>query len=160
MLDQLPRKGRQFGAAPHADGQIAHRPRIGQRDGGDRHRLRHPSRGGFRHDADADIAFHQPAYRVEAEQLHAQTQRPAGACSLGGEEALQRAGASETDEVVIEDILEPDLGALGQRVIARDNKDETVAPKRISLQRAGIDGARDNADVGDAFGNQPDDLVA
>ena len=47
-----------------------------------------------------------------------------------------------------------------QRVIARDNKNETVAPKRISLQRAGIDGARDNADVGDAFGNQPDDLVA
>ena len=32
MLDELPRIGRQFLAAPHADRQIAHRPGIGQRD--------------------------------------------------------------------------------------------------------------------------------
>ena len=59
-------------------------------------------RGGLRHDADADLAFDQPADRVEAAQLHAQPQRPADARRLVGQEALQRAGAVEPDEIVVE----------------------------------------------------------
>ena len=72
----------------------------------DRHGLRHAARRRFRHDADADLAFDQPAYRVEAAQLHAQPQRPADAHGLGGEEALHRAGAVEADEIVLEHVFE------------------------------------------------------
>ena len=59
----------------------------------DRHGARRALRRGLRHDADADIAFDQPAHRVETAQLHAQAQRPADAHRLAGEETLQGAGA-------------------------------------------------------------------
>ena len=120
----------------------------------------HPARRGFRHDADADLALDQAADRVEAAQLHAQPQRLADARGLVGEEALQRAGAVEPDEVVIEHLRERDLRALGERMVARHHQHEAVLAERIGLERAGIDGAGDDAEVGDAFGDQADDLVA
>ena len=44
-------------------------------------------------------------------------------------------------------------------MIARDHQHEAVAAVRIGLQPAGIDRAGHDADVADAFGDQPDDLV-
>ena len=44
-------------------------------------------------------------------------------------------------------------------MIARHHQHEAVAAERIGGQPAGIDGAGDDADVADAFGDQPDDLV-
>ena len=82
--------------------ELAHRPGVGQLDDRDRHRARHPPRGRFRHDADADLAFHHPADRIEAAQLHAQPQRLADPRRLVGEEALDRAGAVEADEIMVE----------------------------------------------------------
>ena len=71
-----------------------------------------------------------------------------------------RAGAVEADEVVVEHLGEADLGLLRQRMVARHHQHEAVAAERIGGQPAGIDGAGDDADVADAFGDQADDLVA
>ena len=79
---------------------------------------------------------------------------------LVGEEALQRAGAVEPDEIVVEHLREGDLRALGERMVARDHQHEAVLAERIGLERARIDGAGDDAEIGDAFGDQADDLVA
>src|SRR5580700_8163851 len=160
MLDQLPRIERQFAHAANADGQIAHCPSIGQRHDRDRHGLRHAARGGFRHDADADLAFDQPAYGVEAAQLHAQPQRPADAHGFGGEKALDGAGAIEADEIVLEHVLETDLDALRQRMILRDHQHETVAAERIGFERPGIDRAGDDAEIGYSLRDEANDLVA
>ena len=127
---------------------------------GDRHRPRRAPRRRLRHDADADLAFDQPAHGVEAAQLHAQPQRPADARRLAGEKALQRAGAIEADEIVVEHFVEADLRALGERMVARHHEHEAVAAERIGFERAGVDGAGDDAEIGDAFGDQADDLVA
>ena len=59
-----------------------------------------------------------------------------------------------------EHVLETGLRLFRQRVIVGDHQDETVAAKRIGLQRARIDGSSDNAKIGNALGNQADDLVA
>ena len=45
-------------------------------------------------------------------------------------------------------------------MILRDDEHEAVAAERIGFKPAGIDGAGDNAKVGDAFGDEADDLVA
>ncbi len=45
-------------------------------------------------------------------------------------------------------------------MILRDHEHETVAAERIGFEPAGIDGAGDDAEIGDAFGDQADDLVA
>ncbi len=55
---------------------------------------------------------------------------------------------------------ERDLGALGERMIARDHQHEAILAERIGLERARVDGAGDDAEVGDALGDQADDLVA
>ncbi len=44
-------------------------------------------------------------------------------------------------------------------MIGRHREHETVAAERIGFEHAGIDGSGDNTEIGDAFGNQPDDLV-
>ena len=44
-------------------------------------------------------------------------------------------------------------------MIARDHDHEAVAAERIGREPPRVYGAGDDADVGDAFGNQPDDLV-
>src|SRR5579864_8071436 len=160
MLHQLPRIKRQLAHAPNADRQIAYRPWVGQRHDRDGHGLRYAARGGFRHDADADLAFDQATHGVEAAQLHAQPQRPADAHGFGGQEALDGAGAVEADEIVLEHVLEADLGALRQRVILRDHQHETVAAERIGFQRAGIDRAGNDAEIGNPFGDETDDFVA
>ena len=72
----------------------------------------------------------------------------------------KRAGAIEANEVVVEHIFKADFRTLGQRVIARDHEHEAVAAKRVGFEPACIDGAGDDAEVGDAFGDQADDLVA
>ena len=72
-----------------------------------------PPRGGSGHDADADIALDQAAYGIEAPQLHAQPQRLSDARSLIREEALQRAGAVKTDEIVLQDVRERNLRTPG-----------------------------------------------
>ena len=96
---------------------------------------------------------------VEAAQLHAQPDRAADAARLVGEEALQRARAIEPDEIVIEHLGEADLGAARERMIARHHQHEAVAAERIGREPPGIDRAGNDADVGDALGDQPDDLV-
>ena len=45
-------------------------------------------------------------------------------------------------------------------MIARDHEHETVAAERIGRQPSGIDGAGDDPDIGDALGDEIDDLVA
>jgi len=64
--------------------------------------------GRFRHDADTDVAFDQAADRIEAAQLHAQTQRPADAICLVSEKPLDRAGTVEADHVVVEHLGKAD----------------------------------------------------
>ena len=119
-----------------------------------------PPRGRLRHDADADLAFDHAADRVEAAQLHAQPQRLADARRLVGEEALQRAGAVEPDEVAVEHLRKRDFRALGERMVARHHQHEAVAAERIGFERARIHGAGDDAEIGNAFRDQADDLVA
>src|SRR6185369_9535954 len=119
-----------------------------------------PAHRGLRYDADADLALDQPAHRIEAAQLHAQPQRPADTHRLVGEEALQGAGAIEADEVVAEQLIEADLRAARERMVAGDHEHEAVAAEWIGDERARVDGAGDDANVGDAFGDQADDLVA
>ncbi len=76
-----------------------------------------------------------------------------------GEEALQRARPVETDEVVLQHLGEGNLRTLGQRMIARNRQHEPVLAERVGFERARIDGAGDDAEIGDAFGDQADDLV-
>jgi hypothetical protein len=45
-------------------------------------------------------------------------------------------------------------------MVARDHEHEAVAAERIGGERTGVDGAGDDAEVGDAFGDEADDLVA
>ena len=45
-------------------------------------------------------------------------------------------------------------------MIARHHQHEAVAAERISVQAAIVHGAGDDADIGGAFGDQADDLVA
>ena len=44
-------------------------------------------------------------------------------------------------------------------MVARDHEHETVAAERVGGEPPGIDGSRHDADVGDPFGDQADDLV-
>ena len=67
---------------------------------------------------------------------------------------------SSPTKVVVEHVLETDLRLFRQRVVARDHQHETVVAKRIGLQRARIDGSGDDAEIGNALGDQTDDLVA
>ena len=61
---------------------------------------------------------------------------------------------------MVEHLCEGDLRALGERVVARDHQHEAVLAERIGLERARIDGAGNDAEIADAFGDQADDLVA
>ena len=127
----------------------------------DRHGARRPPRRRLRHDADADIAFDQPADRVEAAQLHAQPQRLPAARRLVGEEALQGARAVEADEIVVEHLARRRSSSAWRA----DDRAPTTSTKRslaerIGLERADVDGAGDDAEIGDPFGDQADDLVA
>ena len=45
-------------------------------------------------------------------------------------------------------------------MLARDHEHEAVAAERIGFQRPRIDSAGDDAEIGDAFRDQADDLVA
>src|SRR5262245_14479544 len=117
LLDELAGLGRQLVDDANADREVAHRPRVGEIDRLDRHGLRRPAHRGLGHDADADVALDQPAHRIEAAQLDAQPQRAAGARRLVREEALQRAGAVEPDEVVIEHFRKVDLRAPRELVV-------------------------------------------
>ena len=45
-------------------------------------------------------------------------------------------------------------------MVARDHQHEPILAEGIGFQRAGIDGAGDDAEIGDPFGDQADDLVA
>ena len=160
MLDELTGIGRQLVEATDADRKLAHCPRIGQHHRNNCHGPRDAPRGGLGHDADPDIALDQPAHRIEAAQLHAQSQRLTDTHGFIREETLQRAGAIQPDEVVVEHIREPDRRALGERMVARDDQHETVFAEGKGLQRARIDGGSDDAEVGDAFSDKTYDLVA
>lgn len=156
-----PGRGRRGQArqAAHADGELALRPVVGQVDNAQRHGAGRAAGGGFRHDADPDPALHQPADRIEAAQLHAQPQRAALAYGLGRQEPLQRGGAVQADQVAAEHVGEGHRLALGQRVDGAGHHHEAVRAEREGLQAAHVDGAGDDADVADALGHQPDDLV-
>ena len=92
--------------------------------------------------------------------MHAQPQRLSDPRRLLGEETLQRARAVEPDEVMLEHIREGDLRALGEGMAAGHYQHEPVLAEGICFQRAHIDRGSDDAEVGDPFGNEPDDLVA
>src|SRR5215471_2628805 len=130
MLHELARIDGQFVTAFDANGEIADRPRIRQRNWFDRHRCGDTVRRGLGHDADAG--------------------------GFAGQEALQRAGAIETDKIVFEHFLEADPGALGERMPARDHQHKAVAAERIGLECTGIDRAGDDTEVGDPFRDQTD----
>ena len=108
MVDELPRVGRQCDDVTNADCQLSQGPGIGKAHGADRHRALGAMHGGFRSDADADVAFHKPADGVEAAKLHAQTQRPADAVRLVRKKALYRARTIKADHVVIKNFGEAD----------------------------------------------------
>ena len=160
MLDQLACVGRQLVEAADADRELAHGPRIGQRHRDDRHGPHHAARGGLGHDADPDITLDQAAHRIEAAQLHAQPQRLADARGLVRQEALERACAVETDEVVVQHVREGNLRTFRERMIAGDDQHEPVLAKGIGFERARVDGGGDDAEIGHPFGDEPDDLVA
>src|SRR4029079_17178968 len=147
VLDELARIRRQRREVADADCQIAQRPGIGEIDRLDSHALGRPPRRGRRHHADADIAFNQPADRVEASQLHAELEWAPDVGRLAAEEALNRAGTVETDKIVVEHVGKFHLGAARQRMILRHHQHEAVAAERIGGQPPGIDRAGDDADV-------------
>src|SRR6185295_2605094 len=82
------------------------------------------------------------------------------ACGLVGKEALQRARPVQSNEIAIEYLGKAYLGSLREWMIARHDKDKPISTKRISLERASIDSAGHNAEIGNTFCDQPDDLVA
>ena len=59
-----------------------------------------------------------------------------------------------------EHVVKADLPPSRQRMLAGDNEHEAVAAERIGLQRARIDSAGDDTEIGNAFRDQADDLVA
>ena len=114
----------------------------------------------LRYDADTDIAFNQPANRIEAAQLHAQTQWAANAVCLVRKEALDRAGAIEPHHVVVEYFGKRDTRTAGEWMVLCDHQDEAVAAEWKRIKPTVVDGAGNDADVGIAFGDQPNNLVA
>ncbi len=106
MLGEEPRRGGQFGQAPHANREFADRPGIRQRDDREGGALRRSSRGGFGHDADSNARLDEAAHAIKASQLNAEPDGPAESPGLPGEKALQSAGAIEPDDIVIEDLGE------------------------------------------------------
>ncbi len=70
MANEVAGVDRQIGLPADADRQVTVRPVVGQLDPMDRHRLGMALGGGRRDNADPDIAFDQPAHRVEAAQLN------------------------------------------------------------------------------------------
>src|SRR6516165_7777093 len=48
----------------------------------------------------------------------------------------------------------------GERMVARHHQHEAVLAERIGLERARIDGRRHDAEIGHAFRDQANDLVA
>src|SRR4029078_3727859 len=157
---QLLRVQWQVREAPHADGQIAQLPVVGEIDPSQRHRLHAAHGSGFRNDADADVAFDESADGVEAAQLHAQLEPPSGALRLLRQESLQRAGAIQADEVAIERVSERDALLGSERIACGGHQDEAIDAKRKDFQPGDVFGAGDDADVGLAIGDCGDDLIA
>src|SRR5262249_2726065 len=124
MLDQLARIGRQLGEAADADGELTHRPGVGERDHCDRHGARDAMRRRLRHDPDSHVALDEAANRVEAAQLHTQAQRPPARSRLLGQESLQRAGPVETDKIVVQHLRNRDLAAPREQMVAPDHEHE------------------------------------
>ena len=108
MTYELACVGRQRVEIAHADCQLAKRPRIGESYRTDRHRPLGTLHGRLGHDAYADIALDQSANRIEAAQLHAQTQRTTDTVCLVREKALDCASSVKSDHVVVEHLGECD----------------------------------------------------
>ncbi len=58
-----------------------------------------------------------------------------------------------------EHLGEGDVGARRQGMVPGRHQHEPVLPEREGLERAGIDRARQDAEIGRALGHQPDDLL-
>ena len=96
----------------NADRQLAQRPRVAEVERLDRHRLDGLTRRGGRDHADTDVAFDEPAHRVEASQLHAQAQRPPGAWAVQTRTGYSYAKLAENEVQYIVDFEGPSLKAL------------------------------------------------
>src|SRR5207253_5868964 len=94
MLHELARIGCELAEVADADGEVADRPGVGQRHGGDRHGPRHAPCGRLRHDADADIALYQPAQGIEEAQQEPQRWRAAHGVRLRVVTTSRRAGVT------------------------------------------------------------------
>ncbi len=160
MLHQLAGVDRQIGLPPHADRQFAKGPAIGQLDAADRHRFCVTLGCRRRDDADPDIAFDEPADRVEAAQLHAQLEAAADRFGLFRQKPLQGAGPVEADEIAVERLGEGDPFQRRQLVRRSDDEHEPVGAERQGFEAGHLDRAGDDADIGGAVGDGPDDLVA
>ena len=160
MFDQPARMRRQSLKLPHAQAQTARRPSVGQPDRPDRHRPARPPRGGFRHDADADILRDHLADAFKAAHPHAERKRPPGKDRMFAEIILQRAAGAQADELMRDDILKRDASKCRQRAFARRDDDEAVDGEGPQLQSAMIDGVRNDADIGEAAGDSLHDLGA
>ena len=94
----------------------------------------------------------------ERNWMRSRSERPARA-ALSARKRCSALARSSPTKSWSSTSAKPICGALRERMIARDHQHEAVAAVRIGLEPPGIDRAGDDADVGDAFGDQPDDLV-
>ena len=161
MLDELAGKRRQLADVAATDGEFAHRPRIGERD-------RRRSPWCAPRDAPSSPArcrcrrCIRPAGTPHRSCATARAAAAAGRCArpCRRESAATRwPGRGRRNRGPAPARRRP-CARLRQRMVARHHQHEAVLAERIGLKRARIDGAGDDAEVGDAFGDHADDLVA
>src|ERR1700751_2484017 len=104
MPGELTRIDRQIGLGAHANRQLAYRPLVTQFDSVDRHCPRVTLGRGRWNDADPDIALNETADRIEAAQLHTQSETSANPLRLFGQEALQRTRPVPTNKITDEGV--------------------------------------------------------
>src|SRR5215471_20343945 len=101
--------------------------------------------GGRRRDhADTDIAFDEPAERIEAAQLDPQFEAPADPLRFFAQEALQRARSVETNKIEVEGAGKRNLFCRRQWVGRGDDEYQTVDAKRQHLETRHLDRAGDD----------------
>ena len=73
---------------------------------------------------------------------------------------MDRAGAVETDHVVVEHLGKTDARAAGERMSLRHHQNKAVTAEWKCMQAAVVNRAGDNADIAGAVRDQADNLVA
>ena len=159
MTDEVAGVDREIGLSANADHQVAERPVVRELDPADRHRVGVALGGGRRDDADPDIAFDKPAYRIKAAQLNSQFEAAADPFGLVGKKTLQRARSVQPNKIEFEHVGKSDARFRRQRVPRRDNQHETVGAKRQGFKTGDLHCGGDDSDIRGAVGDGSDDLV-